>query len=63
LNATNEIVIFFGIATSILFISPPYTLPDYNSIPIAIAASDLNNDGLFDLIIENHKINRIWISS
>jgi hypothetical protein len=55
LNATNEIVIFFGVATNILFVSPPYTIPDYNSIPIAIAASDLNNDGFFDLVISRHK--------
>ncbi len=53
LNTTNEIVIFFGVATNILFLSPPYTFPDYNSIPIAIAANDLNNDGFFDLVISH----------
>jgi hypothetical protein len=30
-------------------------LPDYNSTPIVIVASDLNNDGFFDLVISHHK--------
>jgi hypothetical protein len=53
---TKELVIFFGVATNILFLSPPYTFPDYNNRSIAIAASDLNNDGFFDLVISHKEL-------
>lgn len=53
LSGTKRIVIFFGVATNNLFLSPPYQFPfyTYEQMPTVIEVGDLNNDGFIDLVI------------
>ncbi|UJR06785.1 hypothetical protein I4U23_011072 [Adineta vaga] len=59
LEGTNEIVIFFGIATSNLFNLSSYIFPFYNysKIPNAIEVADMNFDGFMDLVISSPEKN------
>ncbi|UJR19230.1 hypothetical protein I4U23_022359 [Adineta vaga] len=56
-SGTNNIAIFFGIETNLLFISPPYTFPfdTLNTTPSVIEVVDANSDVFLDLIVGNQR--------
>jgi hypothetical protein len=56
LSKTNEIAIFYGVATNVLFNLSPNMLTDhisFNNMLGAVEVADLNVDGLIDLVVCN----------